>query len=203
MYCRVGGPNDTQQADTMMIINQNYTIIDGVWLWRADHTPSVYSGLGADKAISNHCLIVNGNNVVTYGLHVEHTLKELIVWNGNYGKIYFIQSELAYDVPASWDYPALRIGSNVTDFYGVGMGFYTFFSNRTHPDKIYPNVTSAIICPETPGIVIKSAFTLLLNKDDGGGSIKHVINNRGKVSDVSNADIPVWCSLNANNFCQC
>ncbi len=203
VYCRVGGPNDIQNVDTMLVVNQKYVVIDGVWLWRADHTKEKKGGLGADKAISNHCLVVNADYVITYGLHVEHALKELILWNGNYGRIYFIQSELAYDVPASWDYPALRIGNNVTYFYGIGLGFYTFFSKSTHPNEMFPNVTTAIITPETPGIIIKSAFTLLLNKNEGAGSIKHVINNRGGVSDSSNADIPVWCSLNANNFCQC
>ena len=39
VFARVGGTNDTgsKYADKMVTINSDNTIIDGVWLWRADH----------------------------------------------------------------------------------------------------------------------------------------------------------------------
>ena len=41
VWARVGGPNDPkdyqQVADVMMTINYDNVIVDGTWLWRADH----------------------------------------------------------------------------------------------------------------------------------------------------------------------
>ena len=42
--------------------------------------------------------MVDGDDVTTYGLAVEHTLEDLTVWNGEGGQVYFYQSELPYDV---------------------------------------------------------------------------------------------------------
>ena len=67
-----------------MVVNTGYTIIDNVWLWRADHDVSgdlVKNG-------KNPCstgLQVNGDNVIAYGLAAEHTLKDLVEWNGENG----------------------------------------------------------------------------------------------------------------------
>ncbi len=41
---------------------------------------------------------VNGDNVIAYGLAVEHTLGNMVEWNGNQGRVYFYQSEYPYDV---------------------------------------------------------------------------------------------------------
>lgn len=43
-------------------------------------------------------LEVNGNYVKAYGLFVEHTLGDMVSWNGEHGEVYFYQSELPYDV---------------------------------------------------------------------------------------------------------
>lgn len=38
VYARVGGPDKVEvSAEIMMVVNTGYTIIDNVWLWRADH----------------------------------------------------------------------------------------------------------------------------------------------------------------------
>jgi hypothetical protein len=50
------------------------------WLWRADHAAG-----GPVTYDSNPCkngLIVDGDDVTTYGLAVEHTEQDLTVWNG-------------------------------------------------------------------------------------------------------------------------
>lgn len=91
VFARVGGMNNSQEtqvaAGTMMEINTDYTIIDHTWLWRADHD---IGGLVSDsKNPVDHGLVVNGDNVYGYGLFVEHTLDDLLVWNGNGGKAYF------------------------------------------------------------------------------------------------------------------
>lgn len=43
-------------------------------------------------------LRVDGDDVTMYSLAVEHTLKDLTVWNGERGRTYFYQSELPYGV---------------------------------------------------------------------------------------------------------
>lgn len=94
VFARVGGPNDPskeqQRASAMMVINSDHVVIDGTWLWRADHdvTGSVRNG---DNPV-NTGLIVNGKNVIAYGLAVEHTLQNMVEWNGNDGKCFFYQS---------------------------------------------------------------------------------------------------------------
>ena len=62
----------------------------------ADHsaTGGVYDGANPVK----NGLVVDGDDVTTYGLAVEHTLEDLTVWNGEGGQVFFYQSELPYDV---------------------------------------------------------------------------------------------------------
>lgn len=202
VYCRVGGPDDTQAATTMLLINQDYTVLDGVWLWRADHNAEgVWQGLGPDKARCDHCLVVNGDHVITYGLHCEHALKELVLWNGERGSMYFFQSELAYDVPPDWDYPAIRVAESVTSFWGVGIGVYSFFARKFGATPEKPAVSSAIRTGPSAGICIMSACSLLLNAKDGAGRIEHVINDSGPASTVENPSRPMWCGLHTENLC--
>merc|ERR1711920_1087203 len=42
----------------------------------------------------NTALEVLGDHVTMYGLFAEHTLKDLTVWRGEAGKVFFYQSEL-------------------------------------------------------------------------------------------------------------
>ena len=42
-------------------------------------------------------LLLQGNDVTMYGLAVEHTVQDLVVWAGARGRTYFYQSELPYD----------------------------------------------------------------------------------------------------------
>ncbi len=46
-----------------------------------------------------HGLVVSGDSVTAYGLAVEHTLNDLVQWNGNDGATYFYQSELPWVPP--------------------------------------------------------------------------------------------------------
>ncbi len=80
----------------MVVINSGNVIYDNTWLWRADHDKggSVYNS----KNPCNTGIVVNGDNVRAYGLASEHTLKDLVLWNGNNGEVYFYQSEFPYDV---------------------------------------------------------------------------------------------------------
>lgn len=84
----------------MIQINSGNVIIDDTWLWRADHSVS-----GSVKDKRNPVatgLQVNGDNVTGYGLASEHTLGNLLEWNGENGKTYFYQSEYPYDVDQAY-----------------------------------------------------------------------------------------------------
>jgi len=88
VFARVGGPDSTEvSAETMVIINSGWTIIDNTWLWRADHTVhgEVYGGQNPVRT----GIVINGDNVIAYGLASEHTLGNLVEWNGNNGQTFF------------------------------------------------------------------------------------------------------------------
>ena len=68
-----------------MVINSKDVCIDHIWLWRADHG----NGVGWDKNKAANGLIVNGDNVLIYGLLNEHFQEYQTLWNGNNGRVYF------------------------------------------------------------------------------------------------------------------
>ena len=100
VFARVGGTNnpDKQEmtVDVMVKINNGNIIYDNSWFWRADHGDSglVYNSMNPVQS----GIQVNGDNVIAYGLASEHTLGNLVEWNGNNGRVYFYQSEYPYDV---------------------------------------------------------------------------------------------------------
>ena len=118
-FYRVGGADETPgKATTCVIINSSDVIGDNFWVWRADHG----KGVGWTKNTADHGVIINGDNVTTYGLMVEHFQKYQTMWNGNGGKCYMYQSELPYDIPnqSSWNasgsygYTDYKVADNVT-----------------------------------------------------------------------------------------
>lgn len=201
VFCRVGGPNLDGECDTMIIVNQSHVIMENTWIWRADHTDHVRDGVGVNNSKVDHCLIVNGDNVTCYCLMIEHTLKELCVWNGNNGKIFFIQSELAYDVgeyTTPWDYPGLRV--NGSDFFGTALGFYSFFSKSRKATDTFPVVSSALVVQ--PDSIIDSAMSVFLDPATGGGVIKSVINGKGQQTDIKYPGVPSWGTYNKDEYCK-
>lgn len=90
VFARVGGPGtDAVSASVMMEVNASNVVVDNVWLWRADIQ-------GNDNRIRDvdHGLVVNGRDVVAYGLASEHMQHDNVVWNGENGRVYFFQAEL-------------------------------------------------------------------------------------------------------------
>lgn len=71
----------------MVTINSGNVIIDNTWLWRAYHD---INGVVYNKSnpVSTG-LLVNGDNVIAYGLAVEHTLGHLVLWKGDNGLTIF------------------------------------------------------------------------------------------------------------------
>lgn len=130
IFFRVGGPAEGS-AGTCLEINSNDVIVDHTWLWRADHG----NGVGWDKNKGAHGLVVNGDNVIIYGLFNEHFQEYQTVWNGNNGKVYFYQSEMPYDPPSveSWKhgkaygYASYKVSDNVKNHEAWGVGIYNYF----------------------------------------------------------------------------
>merc|ERR1712217_637685 len=113
IFARVGGPDLDRSigVDVMVRIHSGNVIGDNLWLWRADHSllrPGEVAAHGEEyhlvKMGEYGCksgLEVVGNDVTMYGLFSEHTVEDLVMWEGNGGEVYFFQSELPYDVNQS------------------------------------------------------------------------------------------------------
>ena len=119
-------------------------------------------------------LLINGDNVTGYGLAVEHTLGNMLEWNGENGESYFFQSEYPYDVTqdnyGDKGFAAYKVGDDVQNHKSWGAGVYSFF--RDHAVI----VESGIQTPQDREIEFTNALTVFLN---GMGQINHVINNVG------------------------
>eukprot|EP01079_Euglenida_sp_SAG-EU17-18_P006715 gene6715-162_t len=182
VFGRVGGPDGTAinpvAADKMFHIINGNVMIDNTWLWRADHAqggPVTYES----NQVKNG-LVVQGDNVTAYGLAVEHTLNDLVVWEGNGGQTYFFQSELPYQVTQQEfgdpGYAGYRVTPNVTSHNAWGVGVYCFFNKEA------VTVQSAIVVP--PALVknFVNPLTVFLN---GNGQINHIINDVGAMANKS------------------
>lgn len=176
MYARVGGPTDNTieqvSARTMAEVNSGNVVIDGTWFWRADH--DIGGLVSAERNPVDNGLVVNGDHVTAYGLACEHTLGEMTYWAGDYGKTYFYQSEMPYDVGSDWEakgYAGYTVADNVTNHEGYGIGVYSYFRDY--------NVTanSGIKAPEVSGVKFTDSLTVFLN---GNGGIANVVNNDKK-----------------------
>jgi hypothetical protein len=174
VFFRVGGAG-VGRTRINLEVNSNDTIIDHTWIWRADHG----KGVGWNLNISDNGLVVNGNHVTAYGLFVEHHQQFQVLWNGNYGRTYFYQSEIPYDPPnqAIWKsapgtngWASYKVADNVTHHEAWGLGIYSVFT--------YPHVVldHAIEVPETAGVRFHDMITVALEHN---GTIKNVIDNTG------------------------
>jgi len=192
VFARVGGTNDPSQfqvqADVMVEINSGNVVYDNSWLWRADHgvSGSVYNGDNPNL----HGLVVNGANVTTYALAVEHQLNDLVQWNGENGKVYYYQSELPYDVTeANYGQPGyvgFRVASSVQNHQNWGAGVYSYYRDNA------VTTTNAIMTGTSSGIHFVNSFTCFLN---GLGQITHVIDNQGAAVNTSGQQTYV-CNYN-------
>lgn len=182
VFFRVGGA-ETGTAATAFIDNSNNSIIDDVWVWRADHGAGAGSWTGDQSATG---LVVNGNDVEANGLAVEHFQQDEVIWNGQAGTDLFFQNENPYEVPSqsAWmssatqdGYPAFYIPSGVTSFTGYGMGSYSYFDQGVDIEN-----AMAFQAPDVPGVVFHDILTVFLN---GSGGIESVINGTGAAVDSS------------------
>jgi hypothetical protein len=175
VFARIGSAA-IGKATQSLEINSNNVIGDHLWLWRADHGP----GTGWTSNTAANGLVVNGSDVVMYGLFVEHYQGYQVLWNGNGGRTYFFQNEMPYDVPDQTDwmsgttkgFAAYRVAPSVTRHEAWGLGSYCFFNKN-------PSVVAdrAFEAPPLPTVRFRDMVTVSLG--GGKGGILHILNDRG------------------------
>jgi hypothetical protein len=190
VFFRIGGA-EPGKATTSLIVNTPNLIIDDVWAWRADHG----NGVGWTENTGNTGLIVNAENVIAYGLFVEHYQKYEVIWNGNNGTDIFFQNEMPYDPPsqAAWmeapgidGWAAFKVANNVTNFKGYGMGSYSFFNQGVNILAANAFEVPSTLPPES----LNDLLTIFLSTS-GSGGILNVVNGTGGSSTIANPDAPV------------
>lgn len=178
---RVGGATAGLTASCLQI-NANDVVGDNFWLWRADHG----NGVGWYQNPSDNGLIVNGDRVTIYGLFVEHQEKYQTLWNGNWGRVYFYQSELPYDPPTqeAWThdgiagYASYKVADQVTSHQAYGVGIYAVFINTTN--------VSCFNAMEVPTnsqqVNVHDLITVYIGGNvagDGTSTLTHILNGIG------------------------
>ncbi len=190
VFFRIGGPH-VGKATTSLEVNQDNTLIDHVWAWRADH--GVAGSVGWTINTADHGLIVNGDDVTATGLFVEHFQKEDVIWNGENGVNIFFQNETPYDPPtqAAWDqpgpfvgYPAFQVADDVQTFHAYGMGSYVV-QNQTDATAY---ATAAYQAPVRAGVQFTHIDTVWIV---GNGGYLHVINDTGGPATSATGTVPV------------
>ena len=169
-----------QAADKPAVTDD--VIIDDLWAWRADHG----NGVGWTSNTAANGVIVNGSNVVAYGLFIEHYQNYQVVWNGENGETIMFQNEMPYDPPnqAAFShngvngFASYKVADWVKTHQAFGMGAYCFF-------EVDPSIINdhAFEVPATAGVQFKDLVTVSLG---GIGTIEHVINETGATANSTN-----------------
>ncbi|MFI8825018.1 discoidin domain-containing protein [Streptomyces sp. NPDC053431] len=174
VYLRVGGAGPGK-AGTAMVVNNDDTIVDHTWVWRADHG----DGVGWDVNRADYGVRVHGDDVLATGLFVEHFNKYDVEWYGERGRTIFFQNEKAYDAPNQAavqngpvrGYAAYRVDDSVTTHEGWGLGSYCYYN-------VDPTIRQdhGFRAPVRPGVRFHSLLVVSLG---GNGQYEHVINDTG------------------------
>jgi hypothetical protein len=182
---RVGG-QFVGTTTNCVTISANNVIGDNLWLWRADHGAGSSPFWTGNPSQSG--LVVNGNNVTIYGLFVEHHQQYQTVWNGNWGRVYFYQSELPYDPPSqsAWSeapgvngYASYKVANTVTSHQAYGLGVYAVFINSTNISCL-----NAIETPTNQQVNVHDMMDVYIagnTSGSGTSQITHIINSTGSV----------------------
>jgi len=180
VFFRVGGAG-VGRARVNLTINSNDTILDHTWIWRADHG----AGVGWTSNTSANGLVVNGENVIAYGLFVEHHQEYQVLWNGNGGRTYLYQSEIPYDPPDQASYmsaagtngwASYKVGGAVTSHEAWGLGVYSVFRHSGI------ELSRAIEVPRNPAVRFHNMITVALGRQ---GGISQVINDTGGATSIA------------------
>ncbi|GHU49908.1 hypothetical protein FACS1894127_4240 [Clostridia bacterium] len=180
VFVRVGGVDTPlpARADIGVEVNTDYTILDHFWIWRADHGQQVGWALNT----SDYGMVVNGDNVTSYGMFVEHFQKYDILWTGEFGRLYFLQNEKCYDPPYQEDWvgpdgnghgwASLRVADSVVNFEAWGLGVYDVFINT----RGFVTLENGVVTPLKGNIKIHNTVQVMISTN---GGMEHVINGEG------------------------
>lgn len=174
VYFRIGGAGPGK-ATTSLVVNNDDTIIDHTWVWRADHG----AGVGWETNRADYGVRVNGDDVLATGLFVEHFNKYDVEWYGERGRTIFFQNEKAYDAPSQAaiehdgirGYAAYRVDDSVETHEAWGLGSYC---NYTADPSIHQG--RGFKAPVTSGVRFHDVLVISLG---GKGQYDHVINDTG------------------------
>jgi hypothetical protein len=201
IFTRIGGGTWVGKAAVSLQINSKNTIVDHIWLWRADHsdTPGV---VGWNINTAANGMIVNGSDVTAYGSFVEHFQQHEIIWNGNNGKMFFLQNEKPYDAPsqaaymngASYGYPSLKVDPAVTAFEGYATGTYAVFTMNactTNADCSTGTCGSDLFCvAPAGGMMVDRSFEL--PDAQAGVKMRNLValslTSKGKINNLVNSN---------------
>lgn len=182
IVCRVGGAT-AGTAASCVTINSSQVVGDNLWLWRADH------GAGAtwEGNRSKNGLVVNGNDVTTYGLFVEHFQEYQTLWNGERGRVYFYQSELPYDAPSQeqWQhggvdgFASYKVAEGVKRHEAWGLGVYGVFTRSA--TKCF----NALEAPAAPDVGLHHMISIWITGKPGSETT-HVLNGTGETVNHAN-----------------
>ncbi|MFF1839642.1 discoidin domain-containing protein [Streptomyces sp. NPDC058231] len=174
VFVRIGGAG-AGKATTSMVINNNDTIVDHTWIWRADHG----EGVGWETNRADYGLRVNGDDVLATGLFVEHFNKYDVQWSGENGKTIFFQNEKSYDAPnqaavqngSVKGYAAYKVDDSVNTHEGWGLGSYCYYN-------VDPTIRQdhGFEAPVKSGVKFHDLLVVSLG---GQGQYEHVINSTG------------------------
>jgi hypothetical protein len=187
LYCFVGGrsPDRTVQVQTMVKIHSSHVMGDNIWLWRADHVKlmneqespnrpelSEYHVTTFGECRCDTGLEVIGDHVTFYGLAIEHTYRDMLIWHGKHGAVHFYQSEMPYDVPgeAYEQVAGYRVYPTAHHHIAKGIGVYSYF--REHDNVV---VDSAVAHHASDG-EYENVFAVWLN---GYSGIRSILNGDG------------------------
>lgn len=151
------------QADVMAKVDGHRVVLDNVWLWHADHDDCTRDGdaPASDECVSSTGLVVEGNDVIAYGLSVEHTKGDLVQWNGEGGQLFFFQAELPYNSNPSFGderHVGYRVSAAVGSHSCYGVGVYQVYNTFS--------MTAAMRLPESANAV--NLFAWCITDDRSG-----------------------------------
>ncbi len=192
VYFRISGPH-IGKADIALEVNSNNVLIDHTWVWRADHGVEGFSGdtERSNTNIGRNGVVINGNNVTTTGLFVEHFQEYNTTWNGENGTTILYQNELPYDPPTQVDWmhdgvegwAGYKVGDHVKTHRLYGGGVYVF--NQNNPSI---HTENGFEVPTTQGVQLYHIMMVNLS----AGKIDHVVNGMGEAADTSRIGVPVY-----------
>jgi hypothetical protein len=157
-------------STTDELINQNDVLLNQAEIQSNNNSGSGYTTINwPAESSSDYGVVVNGDNVTWEGIWLEHFKKTEATWNGNGGRVIFLENELPLTIPYSapgvqpsfWmensnfdGYPSLAVSSSVSSFKLVGMQSWSRFSSGC--DCL---VTSLITAPVKKHVSINDIFS--------------------------------------------